>query len=151
MKKLLIILSSLFLMNIVVSGQDTLRQKDQTKLQTQKKDRIHQEDHLVFTDGKLYRWQNGVRSQVQSQVQLRNGGVANPDGSYQLRNQERLQLQNGECLDMDGNQYKNQERFNQRRMMTKQEMQQIREKQKQQQKIKTQEQQKTKKQIGKKS
>ena len=75
-------------------------------------------------DGKLYQFQNGVRSQVQSQMKLRNGGTVNPDGSYQLKNQERMQLHNGECLDLDGNRYQNQNMFNQRQMMNQQQMQQ---------------------------
>lgn len=126
MKKLVILFGSLFLMMFVVKAQDTTRQKDQLKTQIQKRDRIHQEEHLQFLDGKLYRYQNGVRTQVQSQVQLQNGGYINPDGSYQLKNQERMQLHSGECLDLDGNRYQNQKMFNQKHMMTRKEMMQNR-------------------------
>ena len=124
MKKLFFMMISLLLIGAAANAQDTTPQRDQTKSQTQKRDRIHQEEHLMYMDGKLYRWQNGERVQVQSQVQLRNGGVANPDGTYQLQNQERMQLRNGECLDMDGNRYKSQKRFNKHRMMTHQQIQQ---------------------------
>ena len=119
-------LTSLLLVGAATNAQDTLRQRDRTKTQTQLRDRIHQEEHLQFLDGKLYRYQNGVRTQVQSQVQLQNGGYINPDGSYQLKNQERMQLHSGECLDLDGNRYQNQKMFNQKHMMTRKEMMQNR-------------------------
>ena len=126
MKKIVILLALIFFTTLVTNAQDTIRQRDQTKTKIQKRDRIHQEEHLQFMDGKLYRYQNGVRSQVQSQVQLKNGGSINPDGSYQLKNQERMQLRNGECLDMEGNRYQNQKMFNQRHMMMQKGMQQNR-------------------------
>lgn len=138
-------LTSLLLVGAATNAQDTLRQRDRTKTQTQLRDRIHQEEHLMFMDGKLYRWQNGNRAEVQSQVQLRNGGVANPDGTYQLQNRERMQLRNGECLDLDGNRYQNQNRFNQRRMMTQQQIQQS------QKKIMQKQQKKMNRQTGKKT
>jgi hypothetical protein len=55
---------------------------------------------------------------------LRKGGVINPDGSYQLKNAERLQLHNGEYLDLDGNRYQNQRMFGKRQMMTQRQMMQ---------------------------
>ncbi|SDM29303.1 hypothetical protein SAMN05421813_10931 [Daejeonella rubra] len=89
--------------------------KAQQQDQIQKQDRIHQEEHLRFYDGKLYQYKDGVQSQVTEQVRLRNGTVVNPDGSYQLQNQERFQLRQGECLDMDGIRYRTQNKFNKRR------------------------------------
>lgn len=124
MKKLFFLFASLITLVVTANAQDTLRQRDLSKTQLQKRDRIHQEEHLMLMDGKLYRMQNGVRSQVQSQVQLRNDGTINPDGSYQLKDMERMQLRNGECLDLDGNRYHNQKMFNQRHMMKQREMMQ---------------------------
>lgn len=49
--------------------------------------------------------------------------MVDPDGSYAFKNQERLRMSNGECMDMEGRIYKNQNMFNQRRMMNKTEMQ----------------------------
>jgi len=91
------------------------RLKAQQQDQIQKQDRIHQEDHYRFYDGKLYQYKNGVQNQVMEQVRLRNGTVLNPDGSYQLQNQERFQLRQGECLDMDGLRYRTHNQFNKRR------------------------------------
>lgn len=135
MKKFLFMFTSLLFVVVAVNAQDTLRDRDQTKKQAPIRDRIHQEDHLMLLDGKLYLVDDGDRTLVQNQLKLRNGGVANPDGSYQLQNQERMQLRNGECLDMDGNRYQNQQRFNQRHMMTQREIQRSQDKvMKQQQK-----------------
>lgn len=126
MKKIALLFSALFMLAEISNAQDTTRKKVQTQSQAQKHDRIHQENHLMFMDGKLYQVQNGVRSQVKSKVNLRDGGFVNPDGSYQLKSNERFQLHDGECLDQDGNLYRSQKMFNQRQMMTQQEMEECR-------------------------
>jgi hypothetical protein len=120
MKHTIWIVVTLFLFLYEVAAQDTSRQQVQTSLQ--RRARIHQEEHLLFQDGKLYRMQQGVRTQVQEAARLKNGGVVNPDGSYQLKDQQRQQLRNGECIDLNGNRYQSQRMFNQRRMMTPQQM-----------------------------
>lgn len=117
MKKFIAIILSMTVLSVTLPAQDTLRQKDNTRIQ--KRDRIHQEDHLLFQEGKLYRVQQGMRTQVQDPVTLRNGTVVNPNGSFQMKNQEQVQLRNGECMDMDGNRYQSKRMFNQNRMMTK--------------------------------
>ena len=106
------------------SAQDTTRirktDKDRTvardKTQVQKKDRVHQEDHFMFEDGKMYQVKQGVRSEVKSQVRMENGLVVDPDGHYQMKDRERLQLRDGECLDRLGNRYQNQMMFNKHQM-----------------------------------
>lgn len=108
--------------------QDRDKDKDKDQLQQRDRDRIHQEDHLLFKDGKLYQVQKGVMTELKTQFKLRNGGVVNPNGSYQLANQERYQLRNGQCLDQEGNRYLNQNRFNQRKMMTQKELERERNK-----------------------
>lgn len=103
------VLGLLFLASTLnASAQDQLRTRD----------RIHQEDHLRLTDGKLYLLKNGQATEATQQVTLPNGTVVNPDGSYMLQNRQRFQLRNGECLDMNGNRYMNQRMFNRRVMMT---------------------------------
>ena len=122
MNKLLFLFTALSPLTGTLNAQDTIPKNVQTKKQTQKRDRIHQEEHLMFIDGNLYRLQNGVRTQVTMKVKLRNGGVVNPDGSYQLKSKEQFQLHDGECLDLDGNLYQNQGMFNQRHRMTQQQI-----------------------------
>src|SRR5665647_614905 len=126
MKKTLLVLISSFMITGTMIAQDQAQDRDQTKIQ--QRDRIHQEDHLRLLDGKLYQYKQGVQSEVKEQVRLNNGMVINPDGSYQLKNQDRLQLRNGECLDMEGNRYLNQNNFNKRRMMTNKQIERMRSK-----------------------
>lgn len=122
MKTFLLMLASLFLLTSGATAQDSLRQRNRDKATVQKRDRVHQDDHLQFRDGQLYRVQQGVRTQVKDPIRLQNGGVVNPDGSYELRDQKRQQMRSGECLDMSGKRYQNESRFNQRRTMTQQQM-----------------------------
>jgi hypothetical protein len=119
MKKLVVVFASLFLM-----AGSTIFAQDQDRTKTQ--DRIHQEDHLRLQDGKLYLVNKGVQNQVKEQVKLSNGVVVNPDGTYQLQNQQKYQLRDGECMDMNGNRYLNQNRFNRREMMTNKQMEKMR-------------------------
>lgn len=119
MKKMLsVLLSLLFLAGTTVIAQD----QDQIRL----KDRIHQEDHLMLKDGSCLLVQDGVPSAIQSQMRLNNGTIVNPDGSYQLQNQQRYQLKNGEYMDMDGNRYLNQNKFNNRVQMTNRQIERAR-------------------------
>lgn len=122
-------LISIFFAALILAGQawaqDTTRirktDKDKTvtrdKTQVQKKDRIHQEDHFMYMDGKMYQVKQGVRSEVKSQLRLENGMVVDPDGHYQIKDRERLQLRDGECLDLSGNRYQNQMMYNKRHQM----------------------------------
>lgn len=123
MKNLIAVIISFIMIAGTVQAQDTVRKRDQTQSGIQKRDRIHQEEHLYYQDGKLYQMRQGVRNEVKSQIKLKNGTVVNPDGSYMLQNQERLRMTNGECMDMSGNVYKNQNMFNKRQMMNRTEMQ----------------------------
>lgn len=118
MKKMMMTLLALVLAGSISYAQDQTQQKDRI----QKRDRIHQEDHLMFQDGKLYQYRNGERTQLQKQVQLKNGTVCNPDGTCQLKDQTKLRMRNGECLDMSGNRYMNQNKFNKNKMMRQSQM-----------------------------
>jgi hypothetical protein len=98
----------MFLLTIGASG--LLHAQDQEKVQTQ--DRIRLEDHYRYDDGQLFQYRNGIQTRVMEQQRLNNGTVINPDGSYQLQNQERYQLRQGECLDNNGFLYRNHNKFN---------------------------------------
>jgi hypothetical protein len=98
----------MFLLTIGASG--LLHAQDQEKVQIQ--DRIHLEDHYRYYDGQLFQYRNGIQTRVTEQQRLNNGTVINPDGSYQLQNQERYQLRQGECLDNNGFLYRNHNKFN---------------------------------------
>lgn len=124
MKKILILFATaIFVITGAVQAQD--RDRDQTK----KQDRIHQEDHLRLQDGSCLLVNKGVSTPLREPYKLKNGTIVNPDGSYQLQNQQKLQLRNGECLDLNGNRYLNQNKFNQRKMMTNKQIERVRTKQ----------------------
>jgi hypothetical protein len=94
--------------------------------QIQKKDRIHQEDHLQMQDGSCLLVKDGVPTKLQTQLKLNNGSVVNPDGSYQLQNQKKYQLRNGEYLDMNCNRYLNQNQYNKKAMMSNKQIESVR-------------------------
>lgn len=125
MKKFFLALFSCVIVAGLTYAQDRDRDRDKDQDQIKKRDRIHQEDHLMLLDGTLYQMKQGTRTQVREQVKLNNGVTVNPDGSYQLQNQNKHQLRHGECLDMDGNRYLNQNRFNNRKMMTNRQIERV--------------------------
>ncbi len=110
------LVSFLMATSAVVSAQD----------QTQTKDRIHQEDHLMLQDGSCMLVSAGVATNLQKPMQLNNGTTVNLDGSYTLKNKQKLQLRDGECLDMNGDRYLTQNKFNKREMMTSKQIDQVR-------------------------
>lgn len=108
--------SLLLVTGTVVTAQDKI----------QIKDRIHQEDHLMLHDGSCLLVNAGVSTRLTTPLKLTNGTTVNPDGSYQLQNQQKLQLRDGECLDMNGARYLNQAKFNKRVMMTNKQIEKVR-------------------------
>jgi hypothetical protein len=117
MKKVFFMLVSLILVTTtVVKAQDKI----------QKKDRIHQEDHLLLQDGSCLLFNAGVSTKLTKPYKLNNGTVVNIDGSYLLKDQQKLQLRDGECLDMAGARYLNQGKFNKGVVMTNKQIEKIR-------------------------
>ncbi|MEK6477860.1 DUF6799 domain-containing protein [Catalinimonas sp. 4WD22] len=107
MKTIMIICLMVFLTSSVLVAQD--RQQDRTQQQDQ--DRLHQMDYLMLQDGQMLHVQDQERSQLREQLRLSNGIVVNPDGTYQLRNGKQKQLRDGQCLAMDGQKYRSQEKI----------------------------------------
>jgi len=69
-------------------------------------------------EGEVYRIQNESQMRLQDPVKLANGATVNPDGTYQLENQARVQLREGECLDAMGERFRNM--YQMRKKMVKQ-------------------------------
>ena len=69
------------------------------------------QEHLLYANGNLMRNKNQERVQVNEKIILENGTVVNPDGSYQLKDGNKFQLKEGECMDMDGNIYQSHQHF----------------------------------------
>lgn len=69
------------------------------------------QEHFMYQVGKLYRYQNGIESQVREPVNYQNRLNINPDGTFMIRQRDRDRLRDGECLDLDGNVYASKQQF----------------------------------------
>lgn len=78
--------------------------RDQLKFREQASKQLH----YLFQDGKVYRVQDQERNQVRERIRLHENATLNPDGKYQLKNQNQMRLRDGECLDPEGNHFINQ-------------------------------------------
>jgi hypothetical protein len=114
MKRTFFVLFALFTIG-VANAQDSTPQQENNK--TQVTSRVHEVDHLLFITGKVYLSQKGQLTAIDNEVRLQNGVVVNPDGTYQMENQKRRHLREGECLDMSGNRYLTLTDFNNNRMV----------------------------------
>lgn len=61
----------------------------------------------TMVDGELYRIQNQYQHRLQHQIDLADGGHVNPDGTYQTQNRKQMKLKEGECLNMEGEKFRN--------------------------------------------
>ncbi|MCB0473486.1 MAG: hypothetical protein KDC56_10550, partial [Flavobacteriaceae bacterium] len=62
---------------------------------------------LILIDGEMYKVLNHNQLDVNNQMSLKNGTVVNPDGTYHTMDPKRLRLLDGECLDMNGEIFRN--------------------------------------------
>lgn len=69
------------------------------------------QEHFLLENGKLFQVRDQQRVQVREQLMIHAGLIVNPDGTCQLQNRQQLRLNNGECLDMEGNRYRTQAQF----------------------------------------
>lgn len=83
--------------------QDQIRERNQNRVQ------------YTLVDGDMYVVRNQTQQRLQESLDLGNGVVVNPDGSFQTRDQKRLQLQDGQCLNADGQMFSNMYQY--RKMM----------------------------------
>jgi hypothetical protein len=75
--------------------QDQIRERNQNRVQ------------YTLVDGDMYVVRNQTQQRLQESLDLGNGVVVDPDGSFQTRDQKRLQLKDGECLNADGQMFSN--------------------------------------------
>jgi hypothetical protein len=120
MKKVFYVLTFILLhFTLNTLAQDQEKKQDQLKTQ----DRIKLHDHLLYKDGNLYQVKDQKQTRVEAQVKLKNGTTIEPDGMFRKKNGDRLQLKNGECLDMDGKHYHTEAKFMERVRAREKEMQ----------------------------
>ncbi|MGB5430533.1 DUF6799 domain-containing protein [Eudoraea sp.] len=75
--------------------QDQIRERNQNRVQ------------YTLVDGDMYVVRNQTQQRLNESLDLGNGVVVNPDGSFQTRDQKRLQLHDGQCLNTDGQMFSN--------------------------------------------
>lgn len=81
---------------------------------------------LMQIDGNVYLLENQFQQRLQQRYNFANGGFVDSDGAYMTRDREQLRLRDGECLNMDGemfkNSYMNRERLTNRKSNSKKSM-----------------------------
>ena len=75
--------------------QDQVRERNQNRI------------HYTLVDGEMYLVRNQSQHRLEESLDLGNGVVVNPDGSFQNRDQKILQLKEGQCLNTDGQMFSN--------------------------------------------
>ena len=75
--------------------QDQIRERNQNRVQ------------YTLVEGDMYVVRNQTQQRLQESLDLGNGVVVNPDGSFLTRDQKRLQLHDGQCLNTDGQTFSN--------------------------------------------
>jgi hypothetical protein len=71
----------------------------------------------MLVDGEMLKIRNQLQNRLQQKLNLNNGTSVNPDGTYQTKERKQLRLKDGECLNMDGEMFKN--TYQQRKMEIK--------------------------------
>ncbi len=84
-----------------------IKQQNKDLTVNQKKQANQNRYQVTLIDGQLYQIKAGEQIRLQQKLNLKNGTIVNPDGTYQKRDQKQLQLKEFECLNMDGEMYKN--------------------------------------------
>lgn len=78
----------------------------------QDKNKIEDTNYCILLDEKIFVQQDGEITQLSEAFTLKNGTVLQPDGSYQLSNNTKAKLKDGECLGFSGKFYESQEKLN---------------------------------------
>ncbi|NHF59642.1 hypothetical protein FK220_009840 [Flavobacteriaceae bacterium TP-CH-4] len=63
--------------------------------------------HYTLVDGEMYVVRTQAQEQLQKQLDLGKGVIVDTDGNYEIRNMKQLRLQEGECINLDGEMFRN--------------------------------------------
>jgi hypothetical protein len=84
-----------------------VQQENKGLSQAQIQERNQNRVHYMLVDGDVVEVRNQSQNRIQSQLKLENGVTVKPDGTYQTRDRKQLRLLDGECLNMQGEMFKN--------------------------------------------
>lgn len=118
-----------------------VQQENKGLTQAQIRERNQNRVHYVSMDGDMLQVRNQMQERLQTSMTLKDGTVVNPDGTYQNQARKQLRLQEGECLNMDGQLHQNQFQYRKQSLQNKGN----------ERKNKVQTKTKAKKNVGKKS
>ncbi|NRD22608.1 hypothetical protein HNV10_05110 [Winogradskyella litoriviva] len=94
-----------------------IQQESKGLNEAQVQERNQNRVHYMLVDGEMVQIRNQSQNRLQQKLNLDNGTTVNPDGSYQTREGKKLQLREGECLNMEGEMFKN--TYQHRKMVNK--------------------------------
>ncbi len=75
--------------------------------QPQIRERFQNRIHYTLVDGDMYLIRNQEQRRLETAMRLENGTTVFPDAGYQLQDRQRQRLENGQCLDLDGEMHRN--------------------------------------------
>ena len=101
MKKVLLLIVFIALGATTIVAQDKDQNKDQDRDQVR----------LMLVDGDVLQIRDRDQIRLQDPIRLNNGTTLNPDGTYLTKNRKQLRLKSGECLDMNGETFKNEYQY----------------------------------------
>lgn len=71
------------------------------------KERNQNRVHYTLVDGEMYLIRTQAQNRLNEKIELAEGMSVDPDGSYLDRERKQLQLRDGECINMQGEVYRN--------------------------------------------
>jgi len=89
-------------------NQTTIQERNQNRFQ------------IMMIEGEAFQILNREQNRIQDEVNLGDGIIVNPDGSYQNEERKQMRLKDGECINMDGAMFKN--TYQHRKMISQKKM-----------------------------
>lgn len=89
-------------------SQTTIQERNQNRFQ------------IMMIEGEAFQILNREQNRIQDEVNLGDGIIVNPDGSYQNEERKQMRLKDGECINMDGAMFKN--TYQHRKMISQKKM-----------------------------
>lgn len=86
----------------VYASREQFRDQAQVRLQAMN------QEHFTRDNGEMYQVINQERSRLNERFRLANGLTVNPDGTFRIQNKRQQRLADGECIDGEGNKFRNQ-------------------------------------------
>lgn len=97
-----------------------LMQENKGLSEQQVRERNQNRWQYTLVEGDVYPVRTEAQMRLNDPMEMANGVTAYPDGTYQVQNQQRLRLKDGECLDGSGELFRNMYQMRKRMIHQKQ-------------------------------